>query len=85
MRLAIRQTLILWFSLLALGGLTFLLVWLPAVRVWLWQQTGEEALFSQVKGLTDLASDLLRPRLNLATATRIQPAETNRPELRAAA
>ena len=28
--------------------------------------TGEENLFSQLKGLTDLSADLLRPRLNLA-------------------
>ncbi|NOZ71864.1 MAG: hypothetical protein GXP38_08115, partial [Chloroflexi bacterium] len=32
----------------------------------LFQLTGEEQLFSQIKGLTDLSADLLRPRLHLA-------------------
>lgn len=32
----------------------------------LFNLTGEERLFAQLKGLTDLSADLLRPRLNLA-------------------
>jgi polysaccharide biosynthesis protein PslG len=63
---ALRQTLILWVSLLILGGLTFLLLSLAPVRDWLWRQTGEEDLLAQVKGLTDLAADWVRPRPQLA-------------------
>lgn len=65
-RPALRQTLILWLSLLIVSGLAFLVLQSSAVRTWLWQQTGEEAFFAQVKGLTDLASDQVRPRLSLA-------------------
>jgi hypothetical protein len=65
---AVRQTLILWASLLILGGLAFLLLSLAPTRVWLWQHTGEEEFFAQVKGLTDLLSDQVRPRLTLAPA-----------------
>ncbi len=39
------------------------------MRTWLWQHTGEEAFFAQVKGLSDLLSDQLRPRLDLQTET----------------
>ncbi len=63
---AIRDTLILWASLLLLGGLAFFLLRTPPARQWLWQQTGEEAFLPQVKGLTDRAGDQLRPRLALA-------------------
>jgi hypothetical protein len=62
---ALRQTLILWASLLLLSGLAFLLLRLPFSRQWLWQHTGEEAFFAQVKGLSDLLSDQLRPPLDL--------------------
>lgn len=62
---ALRQTLFLWVSLLLLGGLTFLLVRLPTGRAFMWGQTGEESLPAQVKGMTDRAGDLLRPRLKL--------------------
>ncbi|MEZ4621745.1 MAG: cellulase family glycosylhydrolase [Caldilineaceae bacterium] len=64
--IALRQLAILWVSLLILGGLTFLLVVQPTVRTWLWQQTGEEAVAAQVKGVTDLAAAWLRPSLTLA-------------------
>lgn len=64
---AAKQTGILWVSLLFLGGLTFLLVSQPLGREWLWQQTGEEALAAQLKGLSDLAADQVRPRLQLAS------------------
>jgi len=63
---ALRQMLLLWVSLLLLGGLALLLVLLPPVRAFMWGQTGEEALPAQVKGMSDRAGDLLRPRLNLA-------------------
>jgi hypothetical protein len=62
---AARQTLTLWASLLLLGGLAFLLLRLAPTREWLWQRTGEEEFFSQVKGLTDLLSAQLRPPLDL--------------------
>ena len=63
---ALRQTLILWLSLLLLSGLSFFLLRLEPARRWLWQQTGEEEFFAQVKGLSDLAADRLRPGLDLA-------------------
>lgn len=63
---ALRQTLILWVSLLVLSGLTLFLLVRPAARAWMWQQTGEEPFLAQVKGLSDLAGDRLRPRLQLA-------------------
>lgn len=61
--IALRQTLILWISLLILGGLTFFILRTPPARAWMWSQTGEEAFAAQVKGMTDRAGDLLRPRL----------------------
>ena len=73
---ALRQTITLWVSLLILGGLTFLLLRTPAARNWMWAQTGEEAFASQVKGVSDLASDLLRPRLTLAPDTVVSAPST---------
>ena len=75
LKLALRQTLVLWVSLLLLGGLALLLVLLPPVRALMWQQTGEEALFAQVKGMSDRAGDLLRPRLHLDTNAQIAHAD----------
>ena len=69
---AIRQTIYLWVSLLLLGGLTFFVLRTPMTREWMWSRTGEEAFGAQVKGLTDLASDLLRPRLALAADIQVQ-------------
>jgi hypothetical protein len=65
MKRALRQTFILWASLLILSGLAFLLLSVPITRSWLWQQTGEEEFFAQAKGLSDLLSAQLRPRLDL--------------------
>jgi len=70
---AVRQTLVLWLSLLILGGLSFFMLQLAPMRDWLWQQTGEEAFLAQVKGLTDLAANSLRPRPQLAADTPVQP------------
>ena len=67
MKRAVHETLILWAGLLLCGGLALLLLALSPSRHWLWSQTGETAFLPQVKGLTDLASGLLRPRLHLAT------------------
>lgn len=47
------------------------------MRDWMWQQTGEEAFLAQVKGLSDLAGDLLRPRLALAADAPLQHADVN--------
>jgi hypothetical protein len=77
MKTALRQTLILWLSLLLLGGLGFLLLQLPAARQWLWNHTGEEELLAQVKGLSDLAGDRLRPALHLAADAAIQDVDVN--------
>jgi hypothetical protein len=77
MSTALRQTIILWVSLLVLGGLTFFTLRLPPVRAWLWEQTGEEEFLAQVKGLTDLAADLVRPRLTLAAETPVNHAGLN--------
>ncbi|MEM7125285.1 MAG: hypothetical protein AAF702_03090 [Chloroflexota bacterium] len=65
MRQALSQLLILWVSLLIVGGLAFLILQTPAAREWMWQHTGEDGLLQQVKGLSDLASDLTRPKLAL--------------------
>jgi hypothetical protein len=66
---AARQTLILWAGLLIVGGSALFLLQLAPARAWLWQQTGEEAFFAQVKGVSDLLSDRLRPRLDLQAET----------------
>ncbi len=77
MKNALRQTLLLWLSLLLVSGLGFLLLQLPPARAWLWNHTGEEELLAQVKGLTDLASDRLRPPLTLEPNAAIQDADVN--------
>ena len=77
MRIALRQTMLLWIGLLILGGLIFLLVQLPLARTWLWQQTGEEALAAQLKGVSDLAAAWLRPQLDLAPTVAIQHRDLN--------
>ena len=73
-QIALRQTLILWAGLLSFGGLALLLLATPPARQWLWAHTGEEAFSAQVKGVTDLAADLLRPRLTLAADVPVAPA-----------
>jgi hypothetical protein len=77
MKNALRQSLILWLSLLLVSGLGFLLLQLPSTRTWLWNHTGEEELLAQVKGVTDLASDRLRPALSLAPDAAIELANVN--------
>jgi polysaccharide biosynthesis protein PslG len=74
---AIEETLILWAGLLIFGGLAFFFLSTSPVRHWLWNQTGEEDLLPQIKGLTDLAADLARPRLDLAPATALTYAVDN--------
>lgn len=48
-----------------------------AMRGVLFSLTGEENLFSQLKGLTDLSADLLRPRLALAPEAPVKYANLN--------
>jgi hypothetical protein len=67
----------LWAGLLLVGGLAFFILRLGPVRAWLWEQTGEEAYPAQVKGLTDLAAGLLRPRLALAADARLSHVPAN--------
>ncbi|MGC8779523.1 MAG: cellulase family glycosylhydrolase [Anaerolineae bacterium] len=45
-----------------------------AISALLFELTGEEKLLAQLKGLTDLTADLLRPRLNLAADTPVNHA-----------
>ncbi len=66
MQRAIRELLTLWAGLLLCCGLALLVLALGSSRSWLRSQTGETAFLPQVKGLTDLAGGLLRPRLRLA-------------------
>jgi hypothetical protein len=77
MRRALRQTLYLWSGLLIAGGVAFLALRTPTARDWLWQHTGEEEFLAQIKGLTDLASDQLRPPVELAAEVAITGAEVN--------
>ncbi len=71
-----------WFSRLAalLPAAVFIaalaLAWQP-LRARLFNLTGEENLFSQLKGLTDLSADLLRPRLNLAADAPVKHTDIN--------
>ena len=74
---ALRQTLVLWAGLLGVGGSARLILSLPPARSWLWSHTGEEEFFAQVKGLTDLMSDQLRPRLDLARDVPIAHTDVN--------
>jgi hypothetical protein len=76
-RQAVRQTFVLWVSLLIIGGLTLLLSSRPAAREWMWRQTGEEIYFAQIKGMSDLLGDLLRPRLALAADAEILHSHVN--------
>lgn len=76
-RVALRQTLILWAGLLFVSGLALLLLATPPARTWMWQQTGEEAFSAQVKGLTDLLGDLVRTPLRLAPNAAMQHADVN--------
>lgn len=72
------------FPFRRLGGLLLIVVLAlgvyagrHAIRNVLFDLTGEEALFSQVKALTDLSADLLRPRLDLAPEAPVKYANLN--------
>ena len=77
MQTAFRQSLVLWLSLLLISGLSFLLLGTPWARAWMWQHTGEEEFLAQVKGLSDLASDRLRPPVALAADAVIEHADVS--------
>lgn len=47
------------------------------IQAALFNLTGEERFFSQIKGLTDLSADLLRPRLHLAPDAPVRYADVN--------
>jgi hypothetical protein len=47
------------------------------IRAVLFEFTGEERLFSQIKGLTDLTADLLRPGLRLDPVSAVRYADLN--------
>lgn len=77
MRVAVKQTLILWIGLLFVSGLIFFIAALPASRAQMWRWTGEEAFLAQLKGVSDLAGALLRPRLQLAPNAPMQHADVS--------
>ena len=72
-----RSSLLPWLVSLVLVGLLLLGIVLirPQLSDTLYDLTGEEKLFAQLKGLTDLTADLLRPRLNLAADVPVQHAD----------
>ncbi len=74
---ALKDTAILWASLLILSGLAFFALHSPPARAWLWQHTGEEEFAAQVKGLSDLLSARLRPPLDLAPDVAMPDANVN--------
>jgi hypothetical protein len=49
----------------------------PQIDGWLFQLTGEERLFSQIKGLSDLSAGLLRPHVRLAADVPVTPADVS--------
>jgi hypothetical protein len=75
-----RRSLFLPLIGILLAGLCMLcslLVSWDWIRLALFDLTGEERLFSQVKGLTDLTADFLRPRLDLAADAPVQYTDLN--------
>lgn len=76
-----RKTNPLWRAgfLLTLAGLLLLAAFSARSKIQplLFDLTGEERLFPQLKGLSDLAADVLRPRLNLAADVPIRYADVN--------
>ncbi|MFN8446908.1 MAG: cellulase family glycosylhydrolase [Caldilineaceae bacterium] len=77
MKLALRQTVILWISLLVSGGLILFILSLPVAREWMWQQSGESDFLPQLKSISDLVSDWTRPRLDLQTSSTIEQTHIN--------
>ena len=74
-----RSSRLPWLAGILLAGLVVIAAFLARQRIQsvLFDLTGEERLFSQLKGLTDLSADLLRPRLNLAPNAAVQHADVN--------
>jgi len=74
-----RSSRLPWLAGILLAGLVVIAAFLARQRIQsvLFDLTGEERLFSQLKGLTDLSADLMRPRLNLAPNAAVQHADVN--------
>ena len=77
MKRVVRETLILWAGLLLCGGPALLLLSLSPSRRWMGSQTGETSFLPQVKGVTDLAGGMLRPRPQLAPQSAIEHADVS--------
>ena len=74
-----RRSRLRWLAWLIIAAIVVLAAYdgRYALRGALFDLTGEENLFSQLKGLTDLSADLLRPRLNLAPEAPVKYANLN--------
>jgi hypothetical protein len=74
-----RPSRLSWLAGLVLVGALLLAAFLVRERIQaaLFDLTGEERPFSQLKAFSDLAADVLRPRLHLAADVLIQHADVN--------
>ena len=74
-----RRSRLSWLAWLIIAAIVLLAAYegRDALRGALFDLTGEENLFSQLKGLTDLSADLLRPRLDLAPEAPVKYANLN--------
>ena len=74
-----RRNRLRWLAWLVIAAIVVLAVYASrdAVRGLLFDLTGEENLFSQIKGLTDLSADLLRPRVDLAPEAPVRHVNLN--------
>jgi hypothetical protein len=77
LRNTLVQSAALWAGLLIASGLALLVLSLPASRAWMVRLTGEEAFLAQVKGLSDLAGDRLRPSLDVDAEATIAHSRLN--------
>jgi hypothetical protein len=71
-----------WWALCAVLALLALLlaglfVWRQPARAWLFNLSGERDLFPQLKALSDLSADLMRPQVQTADLTPVQYAGVN--------
>jgi len=71
-----------WWALCAVLALLALLlaglfVWRQSARAWLFNVSGEKDLFPQLKALSDLSADLMRPPVQTADLTPVQYAGVN--------
>ena len=68
-----------WLASILLASLIVIAAGLnrPHLSAILFDLTGEEQFLAQIKGLSDLAADLLRPRLRLAPAAALEHVDVN--------